>query len=61
MKVYPVFEGYEDLIGVFSTKQKAEDYVRKHITKYPSIFGGRERYSVLEHTLDDPSADEDDE
>lgn len=58
MKVYPVFEGYEDLIAVFSTKQRAEDYIRDYMIKNPSMFGGRERFSVLEHTLDDPAADE---
>ena len=57
MKVFAVFEGYEDLIGVFSTREKAEDYIRSYMVVNPSMYGGRERYSILDHTLDNPSAD----
>ena len=55
MKVFAVFEGYEDLIGVFSAREKAEAYITAYMTKYKTLHTRRDNFSILEHILDDPT------
>ena len=48
--VYGVWSGYEDMDGVFSTKEKAEEYVRRMVALWGSP---REQYSVFEYVIDE--------
>lgn len=47
--VYGVWSGYEDMDGIFSTKEKAEEYVRWMLAtgKY-----SKDQFSVLDYTID---------
>lgn len=60
MKVYVVWTGYEDVGGVFSTRQKGEDYIAKHIKANTNeIFKKiREQYSNIEMALDVPNEED---
>jgi hypothetical protein len=49
MTVYGVWSGYEDMDGIFSTKEKAEEYVRKEIE---SKRRGRAEFSILDYVVD---------
>lgn len=47
--VYGVWSGYEDMDGIFSTAEKALEYVQKEIDAKKCK---RERFSILEYEID---------
>ena len=62
MKVFVVWTGYEEVGGVFSTRDKGEAYINRHLANHNafSLFKRtREAYSNIEMTLDVPEIDDD--
>lgn len=60
MKVWVVWTGYEDVGGVFSTREKSEAFIKKHIKDNTGVIfkRSREEYSNIEMTLDVPKEDD---
>lgn len=46
--VYGVWSGYEDMDGIFSTKAKAEEYVRRAVGAGVS----KDEFSILSYVID---------
>lgn len=56
MKVYLAWTGYEDVGGVFSTRENAEAYILEHLRQYNASHAfqrTREHYSNIEMTVDE--------
>lgn len=56
MQIFVLWSGYEDIEGVFSSLEKAEQHRFIHMTahKHKRL----EDYSVIEMTLDEPDVDD---
>lgn len=55
MEVYLVWEGYEDVIGVFSTYEKAIAFQNKRMEKYKGTYLSREdRFNIIKEIIDAP-------
>jgi hypothetical protein len=55
MQVYLLWNGYEDVMGVFSTQEKAETCRDEYITKRNNIFVRIDNFNIIEETIDAPS------
>lgn len=60
MKVYLVWEGYEDVIAVFSNRDEAERFITEHMRIHNNkrmLKRSRDRYSITGHIVDEPESD----